>query len=370
MNKKALFICNTVYQVLVASWIKYYYYNNQSADIIISDHMNGYELISDNFKKVDLFDDVFTVKSKAYTSSGERIYKNKIHKFLCYRFPQIELNHYVNLKNSYDELFISNYDYFSQFLYDNLKRKNSKMVLNVFEDGLSTYSKKTMEFYNGIKPYDNKIKNIIFKFVFKRKYLYNNVNKVFVYDTDLLEWTPNCDIVRIQKIDKNDENFKKTVNKVFNYDDLVDKYDEKYIFFEEAYYADTGYMEDVNLIETIAKIVGKENMLIKIHPRNSVNRFAERGFNTNKDTAIPWEIIAMNTDIENKVLITIASSSIVNPTAIFDIPVKAYSLVNMLNEKPAMLKGELFDTIMAFYKKYSNINLVNNTEELIKSINS
>lgn len=55
-------------------------------------------------------------------------------------------------------------------------------------------------------------------------------------------------------------------------------------------------VNDVELIEALADKVGKQNMMVKIHPRNPVNRFEKLGYKTNHNTAIPWEVIVMNTD--------------------------------------------------------------------------
>lgn len=50
MNRQ-LFVCNSVYQVLVAMWIKYIYHQREVSDLIISDHMNGAKTLTENIKK-------------------------------------------------------------------------------------------------------------------------------------------------------------------------------------------------------------------------------------------------------------------------------------------------------------------------------
>ena len=145
----------------------------------------------------------------------------------------------------------------------------------------------------------------------------------------------------------------------------MDVYDKKYIYFEECYFAETGYMEDVELINTLAEKVGKENIMIKIHPRNPENRFEKLGYKTNKDTFIPWEVILMNNDFSDKVLIAIGSQTILTPYMLFGMNMKSYSLYHCLKEKPDLLNGPLFDVIMNFYNKYNeNIIMYDSVERI------
>lgn len=75
--------------------------------------------------------------------------------------------------------------------------------------------------------------------------------------------------------------------------------------------------------------------MVKIHPRNPVNRFEKLGYKTNHNTAIPWEVIVMNTDdISDKVLITVASSCILNPIIVFGKEVHAFSLYDCIDHIP------------------------------------
>ena len=62
MNRQ-LFVCNSVYQVLVAMWIKYIYHQREVSDLIISDHMNGAKTLTENIKKTGIFDQVYYVES-------------------------------------------------------------------------------------------------------------------------------------------------------------------------------------------------------------------------------------------------------------------------------------------------------------------
>lgn len=362
-----LFLCNTVYQVLISAWMRYSIFKEDDADIIISNHMNGYETIADNLKKTGLFDQVYTVESLNYARFLVK-YKSGIQRILYKLLPTQEIKKYIKLSKRYDCFFFANCDKFSGLLSNVLKRKNSSLKLYLFEDGISTYSGLIKEFYESTKPDESRFKRFAMKYIFRTNYIYNNVSSLYAFNPCLMEWDPDFPILRIPAIDCKDEIFKKYINTVFDYDNLEDSYSEKYIFFEESFYAETGYSADLELVNKLAETVGKENILIKIHPRNPENRFEKLGYKTNTNTFIPWEVIAMNKDVSDKKLITISSTSIINPIMVLGIDVKGYSLVNCLKTLPEIINGNLGRCVVRMYNCFTNnIIICNDIEEITKN---
>lgn len=352
--KKLLFVCYTPYQIFVSSWLKYNRFSECKADIVINNKLKGYEIIVANTIKSNLFDNVIVWDDQSKNTVLGKVSRIKNEYFFAKKI----------IKNgSYDDLFASNFDFFIGRLFDFGKRKNSNFKFNYSEDGIASYSKKNETFYRLFdKP---KKSNISHNNIFTKHNLFGNIENFFLFTPDLLEWNPLAkNIVKIEPIDKNDNTFRQIINGIFDFDLLTDKYDKKYIFFEESYYQDTGYMEDVELVEQLSQMVGKDNLMIKIHPRNQENRFEKRGYITNKNTVIPWEVIALNIDMDNKVLITIASSSIVNPPALFDCRVKTYSLINCLMQKPQQLSSQYNKTVLNFFNRFNNIKICNNIKEI------
>jgi hypothetical protein len=142
-----------------------------------------------------------------------------------------------------------------------------------------------------------------------------------------MEWIPNAALKKISPINNQ---LVTELGIVFGVNDCVDVYDKKYIFFEDGY-IDWDEGEDIRIVQELASVVGKENIMVRIHPRNPRNRFAELGYKTNQDTSIPWEILAMNIDIQDKVLITMYSQSVLTPDILLG--KKAKSLILCKLEK-------------------------------------
>ena len=345
--KKILIICNTPYQIFVATWMRMTILQNDLVDIIISDHMNSGETLAKNAQKTGLFHEVFFVKTK-------NMHLDRKERWLeCVLKPNIVLKRYVTLKQKYDALYAANIDQFTRLVYHTIvnetmsKIKNKNLKIYLFEDGLSTYSKLFEQYYHYAKP--KKHRKLFF---YNPKQIFGNLSAIFAFDPQCFMWEPHTEIISIQKIDNTNEAFKCAINVIFDYDKMTDVYDRKYIFMEESFYAEGDQINDVEILEKIADCVGKENIMVKIHPRNPVNRFKELGYKTNKDTFVPWEVIVLNQNMEDKVLLTVASSSVINPIRLFGQKTKVYSLYQCLDKIPGFLKGDLWETVHASFAKY------------------
>ena len=76
--------------------MRYSIFKEDDADIIISNHMNGYETIADNLKKTGLFDQVYTVESLNYARFLVK-YKSGIQRILYKLLPTQEIKKYIKL---------------------------------------------------------------------------------------------------------------------------------------------------------------------------------------------------------------------------------------------------------------------------------
>ena len=83
---------------------------------------------------------------------------------------------------------------------------------------------------------------------------------------------------------------------------------------------------------------------MKIHPRNRENRFEQAGYATNRDTAMPWELIVLNSSFERTLFMTVGSSAATNPYTIFGIPAKVVFLCELVEDKSKLRNGVLDQT--------------------------
>lgn len=362
-----LFLCNTSYQILVAMWITYRYLPEDEVDLIITDHFTGSGELVSKAKSCGLFKQAYYARTLAFNRHS--ISYTKGQDILHLVFPKEHVREFFPLKKKYDDLYIANFDTFSQTLYNALAHTNRHMKLHVFEEGLSTYSS-FEKYYNDNGEYYGHPKGIlrklVHKVVYRTKTIYGNVCDFYTFNPELMRWKPQCRLIHMERISCVNQEFKSIVNSFFGYSTECNEYNTKYIFFEESFLAEGTEINDIELVDKIASRVGKENIVIKIHPRNPTNRFEKLGYKTNKCTYIPWEVILMNMeDLDDKVFITVASACILNPFLTFDREVRAYSLYYCINQIPPILQYGLWEFVEGIYKQHQDrIRICHSIEEV------
>ena len=302
MNKKILMICNTPYQIFIATWLRLTVLKDCSVDVIISDHMNEAEKLVGNAKRSQVFGEVFYVQSK-----GCRFDRKS--RLLCVVKPTMVLKKYMNIEQKYDALYAANADSFTELVYHTIvnepvsRIKNKSLDFYFYEDGLASYSKLFEKFYQCTRPKEKRK-----LFFYKPKQIFGNVSGFYAFDPQCFMWETDMPVIQMNRISVDNDKFKSAVNTIFDYDKMTDVYDKKYLFMEESFYAEGYDVDDVEILEEIASVVGKENIMVKIHPRNPINRFRELGYKTNTNTSVPWELIILNQELTDLTLLTVASS--------------------------------------------------------------
>lgn len=366
--KRQLFVCNSVYQIFVALWIKYYYYSDNKSDIIVSDHMTQGEKLADNIRKLGIFEYVYYAETLAFAKFKVKLTRKE--RICASLRPNRTLRHFLDLPKKYTQLYIANVDYFSQLLFDALAHRNTNLELIIYEDGMFTYSRLYEKDYQStFIQTPNAIKKFLHACVYRKKTIFGNVHKMLVFNPENMIWKPEFPVAALEKVERENNNFRDICNHVFSYYDSTDVYDKKYIFLEEAFSAEGAKLDDLEIVEQIALRVGKENIMVKIHPRNPINRFEKIGIKTNRDISIPWEVIIMNTDFSDKILITVSSSSILNPRLIFGQYVKSYSIYECVDHEHCdsrLLSGEMWEIASKLFKKYEDMVTICKTVDEIE----
>lgn len=348
---KRLFVCNTIYQIIGASSIAAS--KNEKCDIIISDHSKNVDKIVKKLQKEDkYFANCTFVETKEFCfGEGD---KTELAKNLL---KVLKENHYLE---KYDEVYFANWEPFTYMLYKKLKKINRDVKLCWFEDGFGTYSFEGQYF---AKPsFKAQIKNLLTG----RLSLYNEVQSINLFKPELLSWEIDKDL-EINRIETPNEECKAFLNEIFDYKKLKDKYDKKFIFFEDGY-KDFSDTTDVEVLEVIAKEIGRENIFVKRHPRDTTNKYQERGFETNEDTAIPSELIILNNDFSDTIFATFYSQAIVTAANLFGKKIKSIILCKLDKEND---KNDPYFEFLneKIYKNEPDIYIVPETkEELIKAL--
>jgi len=346
MKKRNMIIVNTYFQLITAINLAMNNFSNDYNDIVITNCSVGTKDKVELIKKSGLFQNVY------YIESRELINGNKLKKYLIYLFNRRKIIGNIN-NNKYDEILFYNFDVLCYALIDELFKYNKSLICSRFDEGFSTYT---------INHKSNRINNLIRKILF-RKNINKSIKKIYLYHPELLCYETNYNIEVIPNIDKNNKLIKETLNSIFNYNQY--NITQKYIFFEESFFCDNKGIEDFDLIMNIANIVGKENLIIKLHPRNKVDRFSKHGIKVWESTGIPWEIYQMNEDYRKKVFLTISSGSILASKLYFNENIESYFLYNCTEKMSDMVTTEFYSYLELVKKnmKFDSIIIPKNEEE-------
>lgn len=325
--KKVLIVCNTVLQIIFAVNLRFTEFKDDEVDLLISDHTKNAKIIADNSQNVAAFSRVYYVENNELVRSTAALAAHGRFGFLKDELTKDRiLKRYIHIQKDYQVLLAANPDKFTNLLYECLLKRNSELQYYMYEDGLSAYCVLGQSLQRQRHAKISAFHRFL-NFFTQKKYASKHIKGLYLFEPELCMWEDQIPTLPMEKISKDNKELLNTLNEMFRYDQLEDTYFEKYIFFEESYSVENTQVNDIALVEHIAGVVGRDNIKVKIHPRNTTNRFKDLGFKTNVNTFIPWELIMLNEGLEDRVLISIASGSIANPYIIMGMKTKSVVLM-------------------------------------------
>lgn len=139
--------------------------------------------------------------------------------------------------------------------------------------------------------------------------------------------------------------------KIYGYEEMPQ---ETYIYLEDFFFADHCTTNDFELFKQVAEAVGKENIIVKRHPRDKFDRFAPMGYKTLTNSVVPWEIQLLANDYRSKVLISVSSTAALTPYIIFDTDMHVISLEKLFVGENPTHKDAAFRSFFEWLKKQIN----------------
>lgn len=300
--KRTLYIAKTPFQCMMAIILQYQF-RNDDADIIVTDTMRNANRIAENIEKLKLFQKVFLYH---HLSDAQALVSDV--------FGKKSVLSVLPEGTVYDELVVCMSGYtedMTNICYDILIRRNPDLKVYGYVEGYSSY---TDEFTDAWKKLSlrhkiiNKMAGVLVGRRFIRKFA-----GVYLFHRSLLHQEIQYPIIDISDfvIDDKDE-LKRLIFEAFGYVSDRELVSEKYLFFEECFSEDADEHQDIKIVEEVANLVGKENVMIKRHPRNKQDRFKQLGYKTMLNQEIPWEVYALDSLQPEHVLISYSSGAVIN----------------------------------------------------------
>ncbi|WP_164954504.1 polysialyltransferase family glycosyltransferase [Succinivibrio dextrinosolvens] len=220
-------------------------------------------------------------------------------------------------------------DLYTHSLFATLVNTNPNIKCIRFEEGILSYNFPLSRRKSSI------LLDFLRKFFLRKPILIDRLNDFYCFFPELYEGK-----LRAHKIPKIDtKELKPIIDKLFDIDLSVYKY--KYIFFTSVYDFDVPKpIGEFEVLKKIRDLVGNDNLLVKVHPRDRRNIYSKEGFHLDPNTSVPWEAILICAKITSCIFLSVNSSclfssKIINNSA--GVSAFVYPLCNVDNDPTAIV---------------------------------
>lgn len=362
-----VFVCQNPFQIMVASIIRTNFNSENINDVIITGMVPGMDRRAAKLRELGCYRNVYYVDTKVCNYNYKKI-DCKLRKGIC-EIRGCNLEIVKKLPYDYTDIYSMDVTCLSGNICRELQKRGRKPSIHLFEEGFGCYT----DYYYKHLYSNNIIKKLIIEIMSKiRKSTpaLECVQELLLFELEFLRWKPQYKVTQIKKPALNkDRKLIDELNYIFEYSNEFN-YQQQVIFFEDCIYQDTGDSRDFQVIKELANHVGKENIIVKLHPRTKNNRFISDGFSTEEKQGIPWEIVAMNMkEDDNHVFLTFTSSSVVTQSLLFNKHYSSMMLFKCLPEFAHNVNNDVLSFLEEYAKKKPDVLFIPNTlEEAYKQI--
>lgn len=340
--KKRLLVCSNVYILTMMVLLRNQLFDKEDQiDIILTDYIPGYKELARSLSSEQVFSNVYTDEAQ-YVKHD--IYNKGIRKVVKEFRPEKYVGFLWTTK--YDALYIHNLNNYCDLLFASFcKRFKSIPELILVEDGAITCSVIYETFLKSVKSR----RSSFLSFCLKRKHIDQYISYSLAADKELYCWNPPFDIVQIAP-PIIEEKMVKKLNNVFSFKGR--NINNKIVYIETI--SDSRYnVDEVKLVEEIAGKIGKQNVVIKTHPRNKNNRFKAAGYTVLEEyNNTPFELMLLNNLFRNCIFMTLSSNALCNVGLIFRKRLPIISVIHCANVTTEFLRNGIQPVIEKVYEKY------------------
>lgn len=338
--KKIIILCNTYFQILIAIQLRLKEYTNDRVFLLVSDHSKDSLFVANKLKQCSLFSEVIYINTQRKYIDKDRGIILRIKNLYSMLFGDDLLSKKITC--NVDEFLFYNLDLYTRSLFATLIRSNVNLKCKRFEEGVISYNFPLIQ--HNIRAVLPLLSDFIRKFFLKQKCLLDLLSDFYCFSPDL--YNGSMIVHQIPKIKCCE--IRPILKMIFDIDDSIYKY--KYIFFTSVYdFESKKPIGEFYVLEKIRKIVGNDNLLVKVHPRDKRNIYKQSGYNIDVNSNICWEAIMICANIKDSILISVNSSCLLTSNIIKNntcSSVFVYNLCNYKNDTYAELSVKRIQNII------------------------
>lgn len=305
MKRNILLLCETRhvllnYLILTTTELK-----DDNVDIVLTDTTN-WGSIQEKLKSLKIFRAIYCLPLKelnlgvsSWSSDEDSYYRSHLNKL----FPGYP-------RRSYDDVWFNLPSYSSLLLWGYLlKYGKNEPTIHYIDEGTASYT---------LKPFENPLN--LDTWPIRQRYI-ANIKDIWLLNASF--WSGSGRIpLKIEQLNTDvifDKSFIRVLETIFV---LSPPPRTKYVFFEECYIRNRHTVNDLEVLESIASIVGKENITVRLHPKTTMDRFTPHGFNVAKNDGSLWELTCLLSNLADNIFLTVKSSAVFSALSMSHFPPK------------------------------------------------
>lgn len=362
---RRLIVSNTYYQLLFAMQLRKTVFSDDYVAILLSDHSIGAELLVKRLSEVDFFSEIHFFRTPLKVDKRNALQRMQDYVDISFRNDNRYSRYLDDLcQDYYDELLVFNYSIETYGFYAELCKHNPQMRVSLYEEGVLSYN------LIKIDNYKRRIINAT-RFLLNKPVISEALNNFYCFYPHL--YKGNLKAIKVPQITK-DDNFVLLLKKIFCVPDFLD-YKEKYIYLSGVYdFEGDQPIGEFELVKKIVQQVGKDNLIVKIHPRDNRNIYLEEGIKVDKCSNIPWEVMLLCGDYRNNIFLSATSTSLISSNLLFEEHFTGIFLFKlcdcshnkMANEIIKVIEKLLSDKILE--KDLSSVMVVDTLEQVFENV--
>ena len=341
LNKKALIIANSVYQLMTAVHIKRTILEDCETDLIVTDITPQLKETVPRLKETGLFTQVIF----GMTQELNRKYAGAKEEGLSEGFQNIDRIFHFALDEEladYTAIYFANFDPFVRMLACHFYDRPCAFIW--YEDGFSSY----------VIDYLRKDRAAINRHPEGGK-IRDKVGCTLLYEPRLAMRGDHLPNHALPKIRRDDRALKEILNYIFAY-----KHPEKgadFIFLEQSFRAEGLKNNDIELMQECMNTVGPGRFIVKPHPRNPENLPFQLGLTRRYPSDVPWELFLLNEEPKDTTVITVCSNAALTSRLMFGMDMNTVMLYQLFEGKVLWKEDEILKKYLhKFLRQFAGKN--------------
>lgn len=331
MRMRVLIWCDTYYQLLSAVHMSNTIFRGQSVSLVLSDHSSGAGLVVERLRQAETFDDVMLAKTRDVVYGKRKVRKAwEVFRAAAGGMPGID-------SLAYDEVVFYSLNPWLYGIGDESARCGKMVRWSRYDEGVLSYG---TDFSMG--SLDRMVEPL--RRLFGRYRITKEAKRYYCYFPELKQ-EERWDVRRIPFLNRDSSATIEMLKTSFAFERFP--YKQRYVFFASSSDIDGSPFGETQLVLDIARIVGPENLLVKMHPRDRRDVYRERGIVVMEDSYVPWEVVQLCSELGDRVLLTATSGAFLSVTAMSEAPVTGAFLIpsgtgiSWLEEKACQVESTL-----------------------------